>query len=316
MTALTLSGMELSSRYYYEVGLPALLARFPFLEGNFAAGRVGEGSECFGFDDELSADHDFGAGFCLWLEEPVFQRCGAELSRAYWELPAEFCGFRRPESGPFLERTGVFSVSGFYSRFLGKTALPKSVSEWFSLPQEVLALCTNGEIFSDAPGAFSAARRELLEYYPEPVRLKKLAAHCALASQAGQYNYSRCLSRNEHAAAVWALNSFIYNYIAAVFLVNRRYMPYGKWAPRALSLLPVLGKEAFPLLEALSPENPKTPELIEHACSILAERLRRLVLSTASGNYLLSHGENIQSRIVDPSLSSLPLMAWKSGWQI
>ena len=56
-------GLELSRLYYEQTGRPALEDRFPELLPQMAFGLAGEGSECFGFDDEFSRDHDWGPGF-------------------------------------------------------------------------------------------------------------------------------------------------------------------------------------------------------------------------------------------------------------
>ena len=88
-----MKGLELSRQYFEAVGLPMLEAQFTSELPRIAAGLVGEGSECFGFDDEISRDHDWGPGFCLWLREEDYAAFGARLQAAYQALPRSFAGF-------------------------------------------------------------------------------------------------------------------------------------------------------------------------------------------------------------------------------
>ena len=70
-----MKGLDLARAFYEEYGIP-LLKEFPDLAENIAIGLCGSGSECFGFDDDFSKDHDFEPGFCIFLpsEELVDRR--------------------------------------------------------------------------------------------------------------------------------------------------------------------------------------------------------------------------------------------------
>ena len=82
--------------------MPMLQEKFPELLPYVAAGLFGSGSECFGFDDELSRDHDFDPGFMLLLpgEDVVDRKQEFALERAYAKLPKEFMGVERPKMAP------------------------------------------------------------------------------------------------------------------------------------------------------------------------------------------------------------------------
>ena len=80
---------ENSRRFYDEHVARMLHERFPEYEKSIAVGIAGEGSDCFGYDDEISRDHDFGTGVCLWLTDSDMDRIGEELGRAYNELVEE-----------------------------------------------------------------------------------------------------------------------------------------------------------------------------------------------------------------------------------
>ena len=75
-----MNGLELSRAFYEEHGKPMLEEQFPQLLPLLAVGLFGSGSECFGYDDETSRDHDFEPGFCLFLpDESVVDRRTAFL---------------------------------------------------------------------------------------------------------------------------------------------------------------------------------------------------------------------------------------------
>lgn len=305
-----MKGLELSRRYWAEVGRPFFEARCPRLLERAAVGLVGEGSECFGYDDELSRDHDWGPGFCMWLGSEDLVAWGAIAEAAYADLPREYLGLRRSPGGPESDgRIGVLDIPGFYFRRIGLTHPPRNLDEWRAIPESGLATCTNGEVFCDPTGEFSSFREALLSYYPEDLRRKRLAARLAGAAQAGQYNYPRSLRRHADVAAFQSLAEFVDHAQAAVFLLARRFRPFYKWAHRAMGDLPGLGQLTAPLFEGLTTGPGDHTEGIEGICALVVEELRRQGLSTSADDFLLSHAREVQAGIEDEALRGLPLLA-------
>ena len=84
------SGLKLARAFWNQVGKPMIWAKYPSYAGRIAAGLVGHGSECYGFDDAYSQDHDFGPRFCLWLTDEDHAAIGDRLQADYDELPRAF----------------------------------------------------------------------------------------------------------------------------------------------------------------------------------------------------------------------------------
>ncbi len=298
-------GMQLAEDYFSKCGLPMLRRSFAGLVDRIAVGLVGPGSECYGFDDELSRDHDWGPGFCLWLKNDDYNCYGKDLQAAYCQLPPIFSGFGPRRVSPGEEgRLGTMTITGFYGRYTGLVRPPETLREWLVLPEQALSVCTNGRVVHDPAGCFSNWREKLLAYYPEDIRRKKIASRCMTMAQTGQYNLDRSLKRDEPFAAHYAELRFCCELMQTVFLLNRRYPPFYKWLHRATSSLPILGRLVYCKVMALlrSSDNEQKIDIIEQLCGLVADELRNQGLSDSPSTFLLDHGPRVQAGIVDPEL--------------
>ncbi|PWH08788.1 hypothetical protein CWE05_06460 [Bifidobacterium longum] len=90
VSACPVSGLKLARAFWTQMGKPMIAAKYPQYAGCIAAGLVGHGSECYGFDDAYSQDHDFGPRFCLWLTDEDYATIGEQLEADYEALPRKF----------------------------------------------------------------------------------------------------------------------------------------------------------------------------------------------------------------------------------
>ena len=311
-----MKGLELSEKYFEEYGREMLEKDFSDILPSLCVGLVGAGSECFGFDDDVSKDHDFEPGFCIFIpgEDEIGRRRAFELERAYAKLPKEFMGFKRSNLSPAGgNRHGVISIPDFYSSKVGKPDGNLTITDWFTLPEFYLAEATNGRVFFDNLGLFTRIR-ENLSTMPEDVRLKKLAGKLIMMNQAGKYNYERCLDHGETGAAQLALFEFAKNAMHAAFLLNRKYMPFYKWCFRAMRELPALGELADPLEYLISNENDKNTaktksEIVYDISLAVIEKIKNDALSDAVCDDLEKHAFSVNDRISDPSVRNTDILA-------
>ena len=301
-----ISGLELSKCYYETYGKAMLKEQFPEYADRVAAGLVGHGSECLGFDDMWSKDHDFGPGFCLWLTEKDYEKVGQKMQEAYEALPKAFMGYpARNTSKRGGGRVGVLSIPEFYEEFTGNGA-------WSEMEDEKLAMAVNGEMFDDPLGEFSAIREQLQNGMPFAVWKRRLANAVALTAQAGQYNYGRCKKRNDIVAANLALDEFVREGMRTVYLLNRRYMPYYKWAWRGLENLERLS-ELKPLFEQVLSSEGERESVVEEICARLLEELKRQNLTYGEETFLELHVERIleAKEEMNPIIEQIVEMEWE-----
>lgn len=329
------SGLQLARDFWLACGKSMLEERYPEYAGRIAAGLVGPGSECFGFDDALSEDHDFGARFCLWLTDDDYARIGERLQHDYEALPRGFGGVTRSVTTPRAagggRRDGVFPISGFFTSLTGYPGAPGADEPhlWMTLDEATLANATNGRVFADPLGAFSKARQSF-RMMPDDVRLAWISRRLGMIAQAGQYNVPRMLSRGDGAAAWLSIDEFTMAVSSLVFLLNGPvtvgYAPYYKWrfaGLRALSRragmrLTGVCDELETLLRRSSaacfagagfgeggagaaPHVDEVRRIIETVCAQIADELRRQGLTDSNADFLEWQRPYVEAHIHDPS---------------
>ena len=228
---------EDNRRFYEEQVKPLIHDGFGAYENRIAVGIAGEGSDCFGYDDEISRDHDFGTGVCLWLTDEDMAEFGEELAGSYNRLVEE--KERSYYTKRLKERRGVMTIHNFYSNILRIDCNTKDCvmteEQWMSLDHSCLATAVNGEVFRDNLGQFTQFRSLLQNYYPERVWRIRIAEKMHEYSSALQVNYQRCMGRGDTVSAEICRIKGVTAAMELYFLIKREYMPYYKWAYRALT---------------------------------------------------------------------------------
>lgn len=323
-----IKGLELSKRYFFEIVYPAFKEKLGDIINYCTFGLVGEGSECYGYDDDFSQDHDFGASICVWLDREKYIKYKEKINLILTNLPKEFLGFKAlKESEWGADRRGVLCTEDFYFKFLGQEQAPKTIDEWRKIPETALATAINGEIFLDInskdlktdqldslipikacwneadivnkKSKFLEIREELLNYYPEVIRQNKIATRLMNISQHGQYNYIRSLKRNDFIAANQALYLFVDEVIHLVALFNRKYKIFYKWSNRSLLDMEILGADIYKLLNDMVFAQNKIP-FVKKICELIVLEIKKQNLSKIDSDFLGDFGVDIQKNIDDP----------------
>lgn len=307
-----MKGIEISKAYFEEYGRPMLEKDFSDILPYLCVGMVGGGSDCYGFDDEISRDHDFEPGFCIFIpnEDVVDRRKEFLLERAYAKLPKEFMGLKRSLVSPVGgRRNGVMRISDFYLNKIGSADGKLSVLDWLTISESYLFEATNGEIFFDNYGEFSEIRNRIMNM-PEDIRLKKLAGNMLLMAQSGQYNYGRCLSHGETGAAQLAVIEFVNAAMKTVFLLNKKYMPYYKWSFRAMRDLKLFSTFSDSFEYLLTSENDSVTaqtktDVIEDIASMIIGYLIDNEMTKAICGDLEKHAYSVNDSISDPNIRNM-----------
>lgn len=284
-------GLPIAREYYETYGVPMLEEKFSQFLDKIAVGLVGRGSDCFGYDDAASRDHDWGPDFCLWVTEDIYAQIGEQLEEAYNSLPMEFKGYRKAPRVNGKNRRGVIRITDFYQGLVGAKSYEEI--DWRQVSDNSLAAAVNGEVFCDEEGSFTAFREKLLKGYPEDIKLLKIAESAAGFAQTAQYNYSRMKKRGDELTSQMMMWQGIQKAMQLQHYIEDRYPPHDKWLRRSLEETEA-GRELSGLLQQLlAAQDRGIQEITENIGHFFAMEMYERDIISDVDSYLDAHSEEL-----------------------
>ncbi|MEZ4673806.1 MAG: DUF4037 domain-containing protein [Caldilineaceae bacterium] len=294
--------IDISRSFFEEVVKPILQEHFPVETAQTAFGVFGYGSEALRLDDEYSRDHHWGLRIDALMPSAIFEtKRHAIMATLGAHLPESYQG--QSLRAGHLAGAGLApdNLQAFLMRTVGIDHAPQTYREWLKIPEEDIIHIINGEVWSDPLGEFTAIREVFQRYYPEPVRLRRIANWCRFFSGMGTYALKRAILRDNEFYATTRFSNAIRLGIQLAFLLDKQYFPYDKWLIAYLERLPRLGKPMLPLVnEAVKLATPWERKLdILHQITDLLDRAMvadgiikphpNFVVSPTSGYRLMEH---------------------------
>lgn len=271
-------GLELSRRFHREVVAPVLAARFPRLR--YAAARMDNGSELFGYDTPRSRDHDWGPRVQILLDgadagsaDEVLAAVGRALPETFHGVPTRFApdadrGLGVPAIDGAKHGITVREVGDWCRQALGFDPLAGvGLLDWLAVPTQRLAEFTGGDVFHDGlptvgadrggqlPVGGLVARRARLAWYPPDVWRYVLAG--AWSRVAGEEPFvGRCGEVGDELGGAVIAARIVRDLMRLALLLDRRYPPYGKWVGTAFAQLPDVDGLGTALADVLAATGP------------------------------------------------------------
>ena len=231
-----------SHDFWSEIVLPLLTGHYPAETAQMAAGFFGYGSEVLRLDDEYSTDHHFGLRVNILLPQALMDAKGKAIEETLAALLPHTWRDRELREG--YTRTKGVALASLDHHLLSTIGLdhpPQTLTEWLTIPEEDITHVIAGEVWHDPSGQFSAVRHALLNYYPEPVRLRRLAHWSRYFSGMGVYALKRALLRNNTLYASTTFARSLRWGVQMAFMLDRTYYPYDKWLTEMFHRLPRMG---------------------------------------------------------------------------
>lgn len=281
------------SKRSFENSFDKLFQNHSELKSRVACGLAGPGSQCLGFDDDISRDHDFENGFAVWLDDEDYINYAADLNREYKRL------FTRHNEQSIY---GIKSIGEFISTTVSK--LPEKSLDWLKIPEYDLLNACNGEMFYDKLGKITNIR-EHIRQCPKDVFLKRASAHMAVASQAGEYNFFRLSERSDIAGASLAIAKFCTHIIHACHALQNKYTPFYKWQFRSMQ---DIDRDIFSMLNELMLA-PKSYSRLDNNIETIRNIARKIARNVQiSSDNIGEIAIYIKSRIQDDDIRKLDIL--------
>lgn len=252
-----------SHDFWDEVVLPLLQTHFPAESAELAAGFFGYGSEVLRLDDAYSTDHHFGLRVNILMPKALKDARGAAIEDGLAaHLPQTWRGRTLREGYTRTKGVELASLEHHLASTIGLDHPPETLADWLRIPEEDITHVVAGEVWHDPLGRFTAVRQALSGYYPEPVRLRRLAHWCRYFSGMGVYALKRALLRDNTLYASTTFARSLRWGVQMAFLLDRRYYPYDKWMTEMFHRLPRMGARLAHIVdEAPRLETPWTRKL-------------------------------------------------------
>jgi hypothetical protein len=294
--------IDISRAFFEDVVKPILEAHFPQETAQTAFGVFGYGSEALRMDDEYSRDHHWGLRIDALMPEDIFENQRQHIMETLsLNLPDSYRGHSLRQAHLAGAGLAPDKLAAFLRRTIGLERAPTTYREWLSIPEEDIMHVINGEVWYDPQGAFTAIRQTLSNYYPEPVRLRRIAHWCRFFSGMGTYALKRAILRHNEFYATTRFSNAIRLGIQLAFLLDKQYFPYDKWLMAYFEKLPRLAGPLLPLVnEAVKLSTPweRKLELLHQLSDVLDQAMvadgiikshPRFSESPTSGYRLMEH---------------------------